>query len=60
MRARCSLVAAARSLFIHTNTLRQRLRRVEMLTGLDLDTEDLLSLELAIKVMRLRGRASAR
>ena len=44
----------ARKLFIHANTLRQRLDRIEKLTGLDLATEDLLSLELAVKLVRLR------
>jgi GAF domain-containing protein len=57
--ARCSVAASARSLFIHPNTVRQRLERIERITGLDLRQEDLLSLELALKVARLhrvRGR----
>jgi DNA-binding PucR family transcriptional regulator len=44
----------ARRLFIHANTLRQRLDRIQKLTGLDLADEDLLSLELAVKLVRLR------
>jgi DNA-binding PucR family transcriptional regulator len=52
---RGALAATARALYIHTNTLRQRLDRVETLTGLDLATEDLLSLELALKLARLHG-----
>ena len=52
---RGALAATARALYIHTNTLRQRLDRVEALTGLDLATEDLLSLELALKLARLHG-----
>jgi GAF domain-containing protein len=44
----------ARKLFIHANTLRQRLERIQKLTGLDLASEDLLSLELAVKLVRLR------
>ncbi len=52
---RGALAATARTLFIHTNTLRQRLERVETLTGLDLAQEDLLSLELALKVARRDG-----
>lgn len=52
---RGALAATARSLYIHTNTLRQRLDRIESLTGLDLSTEDLLSLELALKLARLYG-----
>ncbi len=49
-----SPVATARALFIHPNTLRQRLARIEELTELDLGREDLLSLELATKLARLR------
>jgi DNA-binding PucR family transcriptional regulator len=52
--ARCSVAASARSLFIHPNTVRQRLERIERITGLDLRQEDLLSLELALKVARLQ------
>jgi GAF domain-containing protein len=52
--------ATARALFIHPNTLRQRLARIQELTGLDLASEDLLSLQLAISLSRLedRGRSS--
>jgi GAF domain-containing protein len=46
--------STARKLFIHANTLRQRLDRIEKLTELDLASEDLLSLELAVKLVRLR------
>lgn len=53
---RGATTATATALMIHPNTLRQRLRRIEELTGLDLDAEDLLSLELGVKVHRLRGR----
>jgi GAF domain-containing protein len=52
--ARSSVAASARSLYIHPNTVRQRLERIERVTGLDLAGEDLLSLELALKVARLR------
>src|ERR687893_240337 len=51
--ARCSVAASARALFIHPNTVRQRLERIGQVTGLDLRTADLLSLELALKVARL-------
>jgi sugar diacid utilization regulator len=50
---RGALAATARALYIHTNTLRQRLDRIEQLTGLVLADEDLLSLELALKLARL-------
>jgi GAF domain-containing protein len=56
---RRSVIESARALFIHPNTLRQRLGRIEELTGLDLDVDDLLSLELAIKLARLHGRPDA-
>ncbi len=49
----------ARKLFIHANTLRQRLDRIEKLSGLDLSEEDLLSLELAVKLVRLRRAGGA-
>ena len=53
------MIETARALFIHPNTLRQRLARIEELTGLNLEEEDLLSLELAIKLARLHGRPDA-
>jgi GAF domain-containing protein len=49
----------ARKLFIHSNTLRQRLERIQKLTELDLASEDLLSLELAVKLVRLRRAGGA-
>jgi GAF domain-containing protein len=51
--------ATARKLFIHANTLRQRLDRIEKLSGIELATEDLLSLELAVKLVRLRRAVAA-
>jgi hypothetical protein len=54
LRDRRSIATTARALYIHANTLRQRLERIENVTGLDLAAEDLLSLELAIKLVRLR------
>ncbi len=56
---RRSVIESARALYIHPNTLRQRLGRIEELTGIDLDADDLLSLELAIKLARLHGRPAA-
>jgi GAF domain-containing protein len=50
-----SVVPTARALAIHANTLRQRLERIEHLTGLTIAEEDLVSLELAIKLHRLRA-----
>lgn len=51
---RRSVTETARTLMIHPNTLRQRLDRMEALTRLDLAREDLLALELALKLARLR------
>jgi DNA-binding PucR family transcriptional regulator len=51
---RGSVAPTARALYIHPNTLRQRLGRIEHLTGLSLAHEDLLSLELALRLHRLR------
>jgi GAF domain-containing protein len=56
---RRSVIESARALYIHPNTLRQRLGRIEELTALDLNDDDLLSLELAIKLARLHGRPDA-
>jgi GAF domain-containing protein len=53
---RRSVIESARALYVHPNPLRQRLGRIEELTGLELDHDDLLSLELAIKLARLHGR----
>jgi DNA-binding PucR family transcriptional regulator len=51
---RRSGATTARKLFIHPNTLRQRLDRIQKVSGLDLLEEDLLSLELAVKLVHLR------
>ena len=58
LRGRRRGATTARSLYIHPNTLRQRLERIEKLSSLDIGSEDLLSLELAVKLVRLR-RAGA-
>jgi DNA-binding PucR family transcriptional regulator len=58
LRDRRSIATTARALYIHPNTLRQRLERIEQLSGLDLPQEDLLSLELALKLVRLRAAAA--
>src|SRR5581483_10163756 len=55
LRDRRSITTTARALYVHPNTLRQRLGRIEELSGLELEKEDLLSLELAIKLLRLRA-----
>jgi GAF domain-containing protein len=50
---RGGVTASARALYVHPNTVRQRLERIERVAGLDLQNEDLLSLELALKLARL-------
>ena len=52
---RGSVTASARALYVHPNTVRQRLERIERVAGLDLASEDLLSLELALKLVRLHN-----
>ncbi len=55
-----NVAVTARELIVHPNTLRQRLERIESLTGLNLAQEDLLSLELALKLARLHGTPASR
>jgi GAF domain-containing protein len=55
---RRSGATTARKLFIHPNTLRQRLDRIQKVSGLQLSDEDLLALELAVKLVRLRRATS--
>jgi GAF domain-containing protein len=53
-----SIGASARALYIHPNTLRQRLNRIHSISGIDVDRVDPLSLELAVKLARLRASAT--
>ncbi len=53
LRQRGHVGETARSLYVHPNTLRQRLRRIEELTGLDAREADWLVLEVALKLQRL-------
>ena len=55
---RRSVAETARVLYIHRNTLRQRLARIERVAGLDVGAEDLLALELAVKLVRLNEARS--
>lgn len=48
------VTASASVLFIHPNTLRQRLARIDLLCGLTLASEDQLELALALKLVRLK------
>jgi GAF domain-containing protein len=58
LRRRGNISATAEALFVHPNTLRQRLRRIGELTDLDLRADDWLEIEIAVKLVRLQ-RASA-
>jgi GAF domain-containing protein len=49
-----NISATSEALFVHPNTLRQRLRRIGDLTGIDLRRDDWLMVEIAVKLVRLR------
>jgi GAF domain-containing protein len=53
LKRRGNIAAAATTLFVHPNTLRQRLRRIQDLTGLDVQNEDWLMIEIELKLLRL-------
>jgi DNA-binding PucR family transcriptional regulator len=52
---RGNISATSDALFVHPNTLRQRLRRIADLTGIDLRRDDWLMVEIAVKMVRLRA-----
>jgi GAF domain-containing protein len=54
------VASTAVSLYVHPNTLRQRLARIEAITGLDLASEDSLTLEMAMKLLVLEDALTAR
>jgi GAF domain-containing protein len=54
LRRRGSISATAEALYVHPNTLRQRLRRISELSGLDLRKDDWLMVEIAVKIVRLQ------
>ena len=53
LRQRGNISATAQSLYVHPNTLRQRLRRIEELTGINIKQDDWLMIEIALKLLRL-------
>jgi GAF domain-containing protein len=55
LRRRGNISATAEALFVHPNTLRQRLRRIGELSGVDLRRDDWLVVEIAVKMVKLRG-----
>jgi GAF domain-containing protein len=54
LRRRGNISATAEALYVHPNTLRQRLRRIQELSGLDLRKDDWLLVEIAVKMVRLQ------
>jgi hypothetical protein len=52
-RRRGNISATAEALYVHPNTLRQRLRRIMELSGLDLRKDDWLMVEIAVKMVKL-------
>jgi GAF domain-containing protein len=52
---RGNISGTSEALFVHPNTLRQRLRRIGDLTGIDLRRDDWLMVEIAVKLVRLRA-----
>ena len=48
-----NMAATAKALYVHPNTLRQRLRRIAEITGIDPRADDWLMLEIACKLLRL-------
>lgn len=57
LRRRGNISATAEALYVHPNTLRQRLRRIGELADLDLRTDDWLEIEIAVKLVTLTRRA---
>ena len=49
-----NISATAQCLYVHPNTLRQRLRRIMEISGLDLRRDDWLMVEMALKIVKLQ------
>ena len=54
LRRRGNISATAETLYVHPNTLRQRLRRIMELSGIDLRRDDWLMVEIAVKMVKLQ------
>jgi len=54
LRRHGNISATSEALFVHPNTLRQRLRRIAELSGLDLRRDDWLMIEIAVKMVKLQ------
>ena len=55
---RGGITATSEALYVHPNTLRQRLRRIGEISGIDLRKDDWLTVEIAVKLVRLRAALS--
>jgi purine catabolism regulator len=60
LRRHGSISATSEALYVHPNTLRQRLRRIGELAGLDLRRDDWLAIEIAVKMVRLQQALGAK
>jgi GAF domain-containing protein/sugar diacid utilization regulator len=54
LRRRGSISATSEALYVHPNTLRQRLRRILDVSGIDLRKDDWLMIEIAVKLVKLQ------
>jgi GAF domain-containing protein len=59
LRRHGNISATSEALFVHPNTLRQRLRRIAELSGLDLRKDDWLMIEIAVKMVKLEKALGA-
>jgi GAF domain-containing protein len=59
LRRHGSIGATSEALYVHPNTLRQRLRRIGELSGLDLRKDDWLLIEIAVKMVKLQRALGA-
>jgi sugar diacid utilization regulator len=59
LRRHGSISATSEALYVHPNTLRQRLRRIGELSGLDLRRDDWLAIEIAVKMVKLQHALGA-
>jgi len=60
MRRHGSIGSTSEALYVHPNTLRQRLRRIGELSGLDLRRDDWLAIEIAVKMVKLQQALGAK
>ncbi|HXG76150.1 MAG TPA: GAF domain-containing protein [Gaiellaceae bacterium] len=59
LRRHGNISATSEALYVHPNTLRQRLRRIAELSGLDLRRDDWLMIEIAVKMVKLQQALGA-